>query len=269
MRTQRRKPKPKKSKKIIPKPNSFSRQRLSSPKYYSDDINTDDESSSLSIQYCVIHVKSNTLRDQNIVDQQEILGQPIFVFDAIDGVSLKKVKNLENFIRKEYDPHFVDDYSHRMKHINEIACYMSHAMLVRSIMDGGVSDYTVVFEDDFEIIGGSNLHSHVQRILRIMEREDPDFDIVFLGTVNSGRGVSLTEDIYHFNTSPGLIVYGAHAYIINNKRADTIYSELVEMNDVVDVQYFNGMREGRLKGYVVEPMLVRQQNEKFGTTVRL
>ena len=224
-----------------------------------------------SIQYCVIHVESNTFRDQNIIDQQEVLGQPIFVFDAVDGTIFKGVKNVEEFIRKEYDSRFVDDYSHRKKHINEIACYMSHAGLVRSIVEGknGAADYTVIFEDDFKIIGGSNLHAHVQRILRIMEREDPDFDMVFLGTVNSGRGVSLEDDIYHFNTMPGLVVYGAHAYIINNKKADKIYEELLEINDVVDIQYFNGMREGRLKGYVVEPMLVRQQNEKFGTTVRL
>jgi hypothetical protein len=228
-------------------------------------------SSESSIQYCVIHVKSNTFREQNIIDQQEVLGQPIFVFDAVDGTIFKGVKNVEEFIRKEYDSRFVDDYSHRKKHINEIACYMSHAGLVRSIVEGknGAADYTVIFEDDFKIIGGSNLHAHVQRILRIMEREDPDFDMVFLGTVNSGRGVSLEDDIYHFNTMPGLVVYGAHAYIINNKKADKIYEELLEISDVVDIQYFNGMREGRLKGYVVEPMLVRQQNEKFGTTVRL
>jgi GR25 family glycosyltransferase involved in LPS biosynthesis len=227
-----------------------------------------------SIQYCVIHVKTNTFRDQNIIDQQETLGQPIFVFDAVDGASFKGVQNIENFLRKKYDSRIVDDYSSRKKHINEIACYMSHATLVRSIADGGGSlssaaDYTVIFEDDFQIIGGSNLHANLQRILRTMERKDPDFDMVFLGTVNSGRGVSLADDIYHFNTSPGLIVYGAHGYVINNKNAKKIYGEMIEIKDVVDVQYFNAMRKGRLRGYVVEPMLVRQQNEKFGTTVRL
>jgi GR25 family glycosyltransferase involved in LPS biosynthesis len=236
----------------------------------------EDESSlsNPSIQYYVIHVKTNTFRDQNIIDQQETLGQPIFVFDAVDGASFKGVQNIENFLRKKYDSRIVDDYSSRKKHINEIACYMSHATLVRSIADGGGSlssaaDYTVIFEDDFQILGGSNLHAKLQRILRIMEREDPDFDMVFLGTVNSGRGVSLTDDIYHFNTSPGLIVYGAHGYVINNKNAKKIYGEMIEIKDVVDVQYFNAMRKGRLRGYVVEPMLVRQQNEKFGTTVRL
>jgi GR25 family glycosyltransferase involved in LPS biosynthesis len=236
----------------------------------------EDESSlsNPSIQYYVIHVKTNTFREQNIIDQQETLGQPILVFDAVDGVSFKGVRNIEDFLRKEYDPRIIDDYSPRKKHINEIACYMSHAMLVRSIANGNDSsmtaaDYTVIFEDDFQILGGSNLHAKVQRILRIMEREDPDFDMIFLGTVNSGRGVSLTDDIYHFNTSPGLIVYGAHGYVINNKNAKKIYGEMIEIKDVVDVQYFNAMRKGRLRGYVVEPMLVRQQNEKFGTTVRL
>jgi GR25 family glycosyltransferase involved in LPS biosynthesis len=221
-----------------------------------------------SIQYYVIHVETNTFRDQNIIDQQETLGQPILVFDAVDGASFKGVRNIEDFLRKEYDPRIIDDYSPRKKHINEIACYMSHAMLVRSIADSA-ADYTVVFEDDFQILGGSNLHAKLQRILRTMEREDPDFDMIFLGTVNSGRGVSLADDIYHFNTSPGLIVYGAHGYVINNKNAKKIYGEMIEISDVVDVQYFNAMRKGRLRGYVVEPMLVRQQNEKFGTTVRL
>ena len=227
-----------------------------------------------SIQYYVIHVKTNTFRDQNIINEQETLGQPIFVFDAVDGASFKGVRNIEDFLRKEYDPRIIDDYSPRKKHINEIACYMSHITLVRSIANGNdssmsESDYTVIFEDDFQIIGGSNLHAKLQRILRTMEREDPDFDIIFLGTVNSGRGVSLVDDIYHFNTSPDLIVYGAHGYIINNKNAKKIYGEMLKISDVVDVQYFNAMRKGRLRGYVVEPMLVRQQNEKFGTTVRI
>ena len=117
------------------------------------------------------------------------------------------------------------------------------------------SGYTVVFEDDFVIVH-PQLHT---KIIDIIHKIDDDFDIVFLGNLNENRDQLLVDDIYNVNKSSAL--WGTHAYLINNKKSETICNHLLNMDKAIDNKLYSLITNNTLKVYVMYPTLV---NQKYG-----
>jgi GR25 family glycosyltransferase involved in LPS biosynthesis len=220
----------------------------------------------INLTYNVIHIKGHSDRYKNIKENEKKLGEPIIIFDAVKGDSLNQ-QNL-NASLKKYDSNLtIGEF--KPKHINEIGCFLSHFLLIRSIMnDSPHHGYSVILEDDFSFSQETGVHLHIKNILSKLETNDPDFGMIVLGTFNNDpAGENIIDDIYRFNTDPNIIVYGIHGYIINNKKAQTIYENLLTIKTVVDVQLFDLIRSGIIHGYIIKPMVVNQNGSP--TTILL
>ena len=80
---------------------------------------------SLYIDYNVIHVK-NTEKKNNIINNEQILGKKINIFNGIKGddINLNKLDM--------YDPNIKLNYTFKTK--NELGCYLSHFLLIKNAL---------------------------------------------------------------------------------------------------------------------------------------
>jgi GR25 family glycosyltransferase involved in LPS biosynthesis len=199
----------------------------------------------VNIDYKVVHIRSYTDRYQNIIENETKLGQKIDIFDAVVG------KNVDLNKLSGYHPQLQNNFQY--KSMGEVGCYLSHFSIIKNInMKNG---YTVVFEDDFMIVH-PELHT---KIIDIIHKLDDDFDIVFLGNLIENRDQLLVDDIYSVNKNTAL--WGTHAYLINNKKSETICNHLLNMDKAIDNKIHSLIINNSLKVYVMYPTLV---NQKYG-----
>jgi len=194
----------------------------------------------INFNYKVIHIRGKEDRYNNIIRNQNKLEQKIEIFDAIIGeqVDLGNMSIFGSLLQDSAEYTF----------INEIGCYLSHFMLVKSIASSG---YTIVFEDDFDIIH-NNLHDKVKDIISKVD----DFDLIYLGNINNNHAKQHKDNIYTVDVSSYL--WGTYAYIINDKSAKRIYNKLRPMRLAIDNQYKMLIDKEELKAYVIYPPLVNQ-----------
>jgi GR25 family glycosyltransferase involved in LPS biosynthesis len=121
--------------------------------------------------------------------------------------------------------------------------------------------YTVIFEDDFEIVT-DDLN---KKILEITKNLDDNFDLVYLGNLYESRSTKVKNDIYKKSTIIPLL--GFHAILLNNKNAKKIYDYLKNINDTVDKNLEKLINENKINNYVIYPSLVNQNNN-FESTLR-
>jgi GR25 family glycosyltransferase involved in LPS biosynthesis len=218
------------------------------------------------VQYKVVHVQGNETRMENITENVRILNQPIVIFNAVRGDDLDR-DDINGSLRK-LDPHMTNVFDFKPKNINQLGCYMSHVLLLRSLFETPVNvPYTVVFEDDFHLAKGMDTHGEIIELLKTMEEIDPDFDLLFMGVFGDPCDTMLTTNPPQIcSMNKNVVIYGTHGYIVNNKKAKHIYDNLHTITTVIDVKYFDLIREGTLKGYFIKPFLVNQ-NLSFGTTI--
>jgi len=229
---------------------------------------TDDTKRDL-LQYVVVHMKEHEDRYQNIIENEKLLGQPILIFDAVRGKDLD-VSNLDHEL-KQFDFRLKNEHIFRPKNIGQIGCFLSHLLLFRSCIDSPYS-YTVVFEDDFDLIDGTETHARLVRILNQLQTINPDFGILMLGTIGDpafSDPLNTEQDLFVFNPDPQLVVYGTHGYVVNNRKASLIYNNLLTIKQTIDCQMFDLIRENIISGYVVKPMMVQQNWYKYGTTISM
>lgn len=198
-----------------------------------------------SIDYKVVHIRSYSDRYQNILENQNKLGEKIDIFDAVVGKNVD-LNNLSN-----YHPQFKNNFQY--KSLGEVGCYLSHFSIIKNI--NATHGYTVIFEDDFVIVH-PQLHT---KILDIIRKIDNDFDIIFLGNLNENRDQLLVDDIYSVNKNAAL--WGTHAYLVNNKKSKTICNHLLNMDKAIDNKLYSLIVNNELKAYVIYPTLV---NQKYG-----
>ena len=207
------------------------------------------EGFSNSIESIIIHLpSSDNERKQNIMNLKQK------IYDAVDGstIDINKLSHLDsklNIVHKSE------------RGVGEYGCYLSHFMVIKNIVTSQKhTGYTIVFEDDANIIS-DDFQEDIMNIISSVN----DFDIIFLGNLNENRGTKYNNNIYYVDKNEHL--WGTHAYIVNNQSAEKIYGELLTMHTQIDNQYKNLVDTGKLKGFVIHPILVEQS--KYSSTIEL
>lgn len=204
------------------------------------------------INFYVIHMEKNTNRMDNIKENENKLNNHIQIFNAIVGNNV----DLNNL--SIYEKNLINNFDYRYK--GEIGCYLSHLMLIKSLLNINTG-YTVIFEDDFKIID-NNLHLKINNIISSI---DIDFDILYLGNVNNNYSNLYKNNIYYINSQKPL--WGTHAYLINNKNIKKVYNSLLNMDKAIDNKIKENFNNKILNGLVIYPILVNQ-NKIFNSTFR-
>lgn len=207
----------------------------------------------INIEYIVIHIDTYKDRYQNILNNQTKLKQDIKIFNGIVGKTL----DLNNL--KIFDPKLSMNFKY--SYINEIGCYLSHLMLIKTLLNKS-EGYTVIFEDDFDILD-NNLHTH---IIDIINKVSDEFDIIFLGNLNNNYGKNIIDNIYSIDKNKPL--WGTHGYLINNKHATKIYNKLLNMDLAIDNKFKKLIDIKEINGLTIYPILVNQQLETYNSTIR-
>lgn len=206
------------------------------------------------ITYYVIHNRSNQERKKNIEEQETKLGKPIHIFDAIMGKEL----DLDNL--SVFDPRLQNKYNSRNK--NEYGCYLSHFMLLKKISQQILPSkgYTVIFEDDFQIMS-DDLENHIRHELDIIDKE---MDMIFFGHLDSYVGKLYKEDLFELDMNNYQDFAGLHGYIIQNQSIQKIHDMLFEIDNPIDYKYGRFIGEGKLTALLVNPTIVNQNGMESG-----
>lgn len=200
--------------------------------------------------YYVIHCKNNIKRFNNIQLMQNKLLKNINIYDAI----IPKLKDQKNL--SIYD---LNIKNHRdIKSPGELGCYLSHYLLIKSLINSEY-EYTVIFEDDFNILI-PDLDNKINDLLNIIEIE---FDLLFLGTQSKVFGKHYKENIYFINNETK--IWGSQGYIINNKKINKILELIKDINFEIDIEFFNHIKKNNLIGLFVNPIYISQNNKLLST----
>ena len=210
------------------------------------------------IEYYVITLK-NIDRIKNIKGQEENINININIFEAIKGVLINQEELINNNI---LDPIF--KYP-TIKRSNEIGCYMSHLTLLKKIKNNNInqSNYSVILEDDFEII-----NSDFQMIINDALLQIPDnFDILFLGypvIIDESTNLNYSTNLYEFNNKNN--IYGAYAYLINNNNIDKIVENIEYIDMPIDIKYQELGYKSKLNIFFINPKII-DTNLGFASTI--
>ena len=207
----------------------------------------------LDLEYYVIHHRPNKEREINVNLQQQILGKPIHIFDAIMGKDLD-MNHLQAQLHT-FDDRLQSNYRVPTNNAANVhGCYLSHFMLIKQLMnENKQGGYTVVFEDDFKLLD-DHLDDSLRHILRIVAHKD--FDMVYLGNLSGNHGENIAENVFEVDLAGFL--YGTHAYLINNHKLSKIYESLLNLNEAIDMKYHYAVNSRELNALVVYPVLVEQ-----------
>jgi glycosyl transferase family 25 len=211
------------------------------------------------IDYHVIHLRNSQyseIKYENILKNEALLKQKIKIYDAIVGKNALSGK-------KQLTSEYKDiNFKFKFQHVGEVGCYLSHLLLIKSLIDSS-SKYSVIFEDDFEILD-DNLHDSVSDIVKKVD--DIDFDIIYLGNLNDNHDKQIVDNIYTINTKE--LFWGTHAYILNVSKAEKIYKSLLHFNAAIDNKFKKNITDRTMKAYVIYPILVDQNNEELKSDIR-
>jgi len=203
--------------------------------------------------YYIIHLERSTNRLENIDIQSKKLNKDVIIFPAVDGEKINYDKLIEkNIIQKEYWD--------RIKKKGVYGCYLSHYNLIEKLKNDYdnkllYSDYTIVFEDDFDI-NVEDLDDQINNIINNINKLNIDFDIIYLGDSQNTHGELIINNIYKFNNSH---MY-TDCYLINNKKLDKIYSNLHVIDEAIDWKFRILIMNGNLNALMISPKLVGQHS---------
>jgi GR25 family glycosyltransferase involved in LPS biosynthesis len=243
----------KKNKKIIETYNI-----LENSKYNYDII--DDSLLEIKLDYYIIHLKRSDKRKDNIIKVKEVLNKEITVFDAIDGNDIIDINDNIIFKNTIIEAPFTFDQSIKTKlTYGEIGNYLSHLSLLYKLKD--VSEgYTIIFEDD--IIFKSNLDNIIRGILGKIKI---DFDILFLGNNKKNYGEKYIDEIYYIDKNN--VLWGTHAYLINNKNINKIYSNFNYLLFQTDLIFKDLINNDKLNCLILEPSIVLQNYKEYPSEI--
>lgn len=198
------------------------------------------------IDMYVISLK-HTDRLENIKTQENKINEKIEIFDAVKGDTL----DIQTLLKTNT---ITDKYKNaNKKEKRVIGCYLSHLNLLKKIKENNSCKYTIIFEDDFDIVI-SNFCQEVQNIIRKMEKYD--FDLLFLGNLQNNKGQHMIDTIYKMNVDENL--WGTHGYIVNNKNIDKIIDKVKIMDEPIDNKYEKLGKNNELNIFIVHPTIVNQ-----------
>ncbi len=205
-----------------------------------------------------ILLPNNQERSKNIKLNEKKFGKiKSNIYDAVVGKTLNilELKKIEKKYNNDND--WLKD---TIKRRNQIGCYLSHKNIIEKISKDkdlkNKYDYTIIFEDDLKILT-SNLYKDVEKILDDLNSiQNNDFDIIFLGNLKNNHGDKIINNIYTIDKNNNL--WGTQSYLINNKSVNKILNNIQKIDKPIDDKYQDLLKENKLKGYIIYPILVSQ-----------
>lgn len=207
-----------------------------------------------SIDYYVISMKGQEKRKENILKQQQKMKATINVFDAIVGDDI----DMNNVSNQIIEDNFKNDSKHRKR---EIGCFLSHYYILKLIQSNGKPDgYTVIFEDDFNIVV-DNFEEELISALDSMSQHD--FDILYIETLSNNMGDPLIKNVCKIDLNKSF--YGTQAYIVKNSNIDRLLEATWTIDMPIDHKYASAIRSNKIKAYTFCPFLTKSVD--FETTL--
>ena len=206
------------------------------------------------IDYYVISMKGQDKRIDNILTQQRKLNATINVFDAIIGEDIDMNNVPSQIVAKE----FIEDSKHRKR---EIGCFLSHYYILKLIKsNGNPNGYTVIFEDDFNIVV-DEFEEKLKSTLETMSKYE--FDMLYIETLSNNMGERLTDDVCKIDTTKEF--YGTQAYIVKNASIDKLLDATWTIDMAIDNKYTTAIKSNKIKAYTFCPFLTKSTD--FETTL--
>lgn len=212
----------------------------------------------------VIHMSGNEKRFKNIKKQEEIGKIQIDLFEAVNGskIDIEKLQD-EGKIMKPWNTNRVNDGSddeHKKRIMyGEIGCYMSHMNILQKIANSDYDGWTIIFEDDFLLHDNFN-----EELKKILNNIDENIDMIYLGNTfqdNCNNGV------YKDNLCYPVLPYGTQAYMVNKISAKKIFDLIEYIDNPIDVKYDLLLKDKKINGLVVIPILVGQHQPDMNSTI--
>ncbi len=220
------------------------------------DVENFEDKQKINMNIYVITMKRKE-RLENIAEQQNKISQEIQLFDAVRGDKL----DIDQLIKEGVLSRNAD-FLNRIEHKRIVGCFLSHYTIFEKIKTSATSDYTLIFEDDFEIVG-DDLISEINDIIQTLNAKHIDFDMIYLGNLNENKGNPITNSIYHFDEKTPL--WGMHAYIVNNSNIDKILENTKVITHGNDSQIELAAKYGKLNIITIYPYLVSIMQNNFST----
>lgn len=225
------------------------------------------------VNYFVITMKKKE-RMNNIHLQLKKLktqGTPIHLkfIDAVVGLNLD-LKNLvnEGILSRNFKSGYIQTTENIKK--KEIGCYLSHLKiyeLIKQNINNNHNNYSVIFEDDMDIIS-SHFLKEIEISINFLNKHKLDFDVIYLGTLDNNHGEPVNnQNLYKIDYHNKL--HGTHGMLINNKNIDKLINILKPIKMPIDNEYFKLIQSDKINAYVIYPHIVNQQVEKFKSTIIL
>lgn len=225
-------------------------------------INTDAE---INVEYYIITMKKPE-RIESINNQLQKINQTSkkqIHFNLIDAVVGKTLNRDELIQQKILSPNYKGGYGDDTNMTkNELGCYMSHSKVHELISKNPANGYSVVFEDDFNIVTDDFIEN-VENAVRKLKNED--FDMLYLGTNYDNHGKLFKDNVHHVDKGGSL--FGAHAILYNNKNINKVIQLTKYIEVPVDVRYENLSYSDTIKTFVLFPHIVKQQFDKLASTI--
>ncbi len=200
----------------------------------------------------IIHLERATARAENIDKQMQTMTHDVHIFPAVDG----KLLNIDT-VSQDYDVNFA--FTHGSS--GEVACYLSHIQLLRHIEKNNSHDpYVVVFEDDFSV--GRKFCSSVADVLRTLEEDKVDFDMLYLGNLSFYKGEPVrTRAKVTKLCKNGKPCWGTQGYVVNVRSVGKLIAHIRDMKEAVDGAYQAAAVRGDITALVLDETLVTQEGD--------
>jgi len=219
--------------------------------------------------YVITTKKRERMENINLqLNKLKTQGTPIHL-EIINGVVGKDLDLTELINRKMVSPDFQSGYNSSTEKIKkkEIGCYLSHLQIYETIRKKTLKPqqkYSVIFEDDFDICS-EHFIEDIQTTLTYLEKNQIDFDVLFLGTLTDNHGETVSKKIYKIDKSKK--IYGTHAMIINHRNIHRVIEHLQFIKNPIDNRYTELCHSDKITAYVIYPHLVKQQIENLTSTI--
>lgn len=225
------------------------------------------ESINNKINYYIIHLSRYHERSNNIELFKKKINNNLNIFPAYDKINI--IINEDNIYYNnmlldiKFKSNISDlDYSENNKlNKGEIGCYISHYKLMEQLINSE-NQFSLILEDDAEIIGNIDLDKELQLILN---KINCDFDLIYIGNLNNNYYKQYNDNIYYVNLKEHLT--GTHAYLINNKNINKFHSYLKDMTSPIDIKLNNLIKTKIINAFVIYPYLIKQ-NMNIESTIR-
>jgi len=220
-------------------------------------IETFEEKDNSDMKMYVISLKQPK-RIENIETQEKKLGKNITVIDAVKG----DILDIDELI----DKGLISEKSYKKSNIEykkrEIGCYMSHLKIYNLIKNSNSDNYSIIFEDDFNLESDNFLET-VNDSINNLNKKEIDFDLLFLGNHNSNHGEKIVDNIYHVNSNEQLL--GTHCYVVNNANIDKIISHTKLIDTAIDIKLDTLSKSNKLTILVLYPTIANQAGSNYSS----